>query len=46
MNPVTIQAGKIFQLSNSANVQSRTFEMQAIFQTQRIDGLNPECFAV
>ena len=31
MNSDVIQTGKIFQLSKSANIQSRTFEMQAIF---------------
>ena len=31
INPALIQQGKIFQVSKSANIQSRTFEMQAIF---------------
>jgi len=31
IKPDNVQTGKVFQLSKSANVQSRTFEMQAIF---------------
>jgi RND family efflux transporter MFP subunit len=31
MNTDLIQSGKIFQISKSANIQSRTFEMQAMF---------------
>lgn len=31
IKPDIVQRGKVFQLSKSANVQSRTFEMQAIF---------------
>jgi membrane fusion protein (multidrug efflux system) len=31
IKPDIVQTGKVFQLSKSANVQSRTFEMQAIF---------------
>ena len=31
IKPDIVQKGKVFQLSKSANVQSRTFEMQAIF---------------
>ena len=31
IKPDVVQNGKIFQLSKSANVQSRTFEMQAMF---------------
>lgn len=31
IRPDIVQTGKVFQLSKSANIQSRTFEMQAIF---------------
>jgi RND family efflux transporter MFP subunit len=31
INPDLVQTGRILQISKSANVQSRTFEMQAIF---------------
>jgi len=44
MNPDVIQTGKIFQLSNSANVQSRTFEMQAIFPNTKDRWFKPGMF--
>ena len=44
MNPDVIQAGKITQLSNSANVQSRTFEMQAIFSNTKDRWFKPGMF--
>jgi RND family efflux transporter MFP subunit len=44
MNPEVIQTGKIFQLSNSANVQSRTFEMQAIFTNTKDRWFKPGMF--
>ncbi len=31
IKPDIIQSGKVFQLSKSANIQSRTFEIQAVF---------------
>jgi RND family efflux transporter MFP subunit len=44
MNPNVIQSGKIIQLSNSANVQSRTFEMQAIFTNTKDRWFKPGMF--
>lgn len=44
MNPDVIQTGKIFQLSNSANVQSRTFEMQAMFTNTKDRWFKPGMF--
>ncbi len=44
MKPEEIQTGKIFQLSNSANVQSRTFEMQAIFTNTKDRWFKPGMF--
>jgi len=44
MNPDVIQTGKIFQLSNSANVQSRTFEMQAMFNNTKDRWFKPGMF--
>ena len=44
MKPDVIQAGKITQLSNSANVQSRTFEMQAIFSNTKDRWFKPGMF--
>lgn len=44
MNPEVIQTGKIFQLSNSANVQSRTFEMQAMFTNTKDKWFKPGMF--
>jgi RND family efflux transporter MFP subunit len=44
MNPEEIQTGKIFQLSNSANVQSRTFEMQAMFTNTKDRWFKPGMF--
>lgn len=44
MNPDVIQSGKIFQLSKSANVQSRTFEMQAIFSNTNDRWFKPGMF--
>jgi membrane fusion protein, multidrug efflux system len=44
MEPDIIQTGKIYQLSNSANVQSRTFEMQAIFTNTKDRWFKPGMF--
>lgn len=44
MNPNVIQAGKIFQLSKSANIQSRTFEIQAIFPNTKDRWFKPGMF--
>ena len=44
MNPEVIQAGKINQLSSSANIQSRTFEMQAIFTNTKDRWFKPGMF--
>jgi len=44
MNPDVIQTGKIFQLSNSANVQSRTFEMQVMFTNTKDRWFKPGMF--
>jgi len=44
MNPGIIQTGKIFQLSNSADIQSRTFEMQAMFSNTRDRWFKPGMF--
>ena len=44
MNPEVIQTGKIFQLSKSANIQSRTFEMQAMFTNTRDKWFKPGMF--
>jgi membrane fusion protein (multidrug efflux system) len=44
MRPDIIQTGKIFQLSKSANVQSRTFEMQAIFSNTPDKWFKPGMF--
>jgi membrane fusion protein (multidrug efflux system) len=44
MKPDLIQTGKIFQLSNSANVQSRTFEMQAMFSNTKDRWFKPGMF--
>jgi RND family efflux transporter MFP subunit len=39
-----VQTGKVFQLSKSANVQSRTFEMQAIFPNTSDKWFKPGMF--
>jgi RND family efflux transporter MFP subunit len=44
MNPDVIQEGKIFQLSKSANIQSRTFEMQAMFSNTKDRWFKPGMF--
>ncbi|HEX9253620.1 MAG TPA: efflux RND transporter periplasmic adaptor subunit [Ignavibacteriaceae bacterium] len=44
MNPDVVQSGKIIQISNSANVQSRTFEMQAIFPNTKDRWFKPGMF--
>ena len=44
MNPEIIQNGKIIQLSNSANIQSRTFEMQAMFSNTQDKWFKPGMF--
>jgi RND family efflux transporter MFP subunit len=44
MKPEVIQTGKIYQLSNSANVQSRTFEMQAMFTNTKDRWFKPGMF--
>lgn len=44
LNPDVIQTGKIFQLSKSANIQSRTFEMQAIFSNAQDKWFKPGMF--
>ena len=44
IDPEKIQAGKILQLSKSANIQSRTFEMQAIFTNTKDRWFKPGMF--
>ncbi|MDH3268485.1 MAG: efflux RND transporter periplasmic adaptor subunit [Ignavibacteria bacterium] len=44
MNPEVIQTGKIVQLSESANIQSRTFEIQAVFTNTRDKWFKPGMF--
>ena len=44
INPDVIQAGKIFQLSKSANIQSRTFEIQAMFSNTKDRWFKPGMF--
>ena len=44
MNPDVIQSGKINQLSKSANIQSRTFEMQAGFSNTQDRWFKPGMF--
>ena len=44
MNPDLIQSGKINQLSKSANIQSRTFEMQALFSNTNDRWFKPGMF--
>jgi membrane fusion protein (multidrug efflux system) len=44
MNPDLIQTGKIFQLSKSANIQSRTFEIQAMFLNTKDRWFKPGMF--
>jgi RND family efflux transporter MFP subunit len=44
MNPDVIQTGKISQLSKSANIQSRTFEMQATFSNTQDKWFKPGMF--
>jgi RND family efflux transporter MFP subunit len=44
MNPELIQTGKILQLSKSASIQSRTFEMQAIFSNTQDRWFKPGMF--
>jgi membrane fusion protein (multidrug efflux system) len=44
MNPDLIQPGKINQLSKSADIQSRTFEMQAIFSNTQDRWFKPGMF--
>jgi RND family efflux transporter MFP subunit len=44
MKPEIIQTGKIFQISKSANIQSRTFEIQAMFNNTKDRWFNPGMF--
>ena len=44
MNPEVIQNGKIFKLSKSANVQSRTFEIEAMFTNTQDRWFKPGMF--
>ena len=44
MKPDVVQEGKIFQLSKSANIQSRTFEMQAMFSNTKDKWFKPGMF--
>ena len=44
IKPDIVQTGKVFQLSKSANVQSRTFEMQAIFPNTSDKWFKPGMF--
>ena len=44
MNPEVIQTGKIVQLSKSANVQSRTFEIEAMFTNTQDKWFKPGMF--
>ncbi|HCY78055.1 MAG TPA: hypothetical protein DHV28_19280 [Ignavibacteriales bacterium] len=44
MNTELVQTGKIFQLSKSANLQSRTFEIQAMFPNTKDRWFKPGMF--
>ena len=44
LNPDVVQSGKIFQISKSANIQSRTFEMQAMFSNTSDKWFKPGMF--
>ncbi len=44
MKPDVVQSGKIFQLSKSADIQSRTFEMQAMFSNTQDRWFKPGMF--
>jgi membrane fusion protein, multidrug efflux system len=44
MKPDVIQTGKIFQLSKSANIQSRTFEIQTMFSNTQDKWFKPGMF--
>jgi RND family efflux transporter MFP subunit len=44
MKPDVIQTGKIFQLSKSADIQSRTFEIQAMFSNTQDRWFKPGMF--
>jgi len=44
MKPDVIQSGKIFQLSKSADIQSRTFEIQAMFSNTQDRWFKPGMF--
>ena len=44
MNPDLVQNGKITQLSKSANIQSRTFEIQSIFSNTQDRWFKPGMF--
>lgn len=44
LNPDVVQTGKIIQLSKSANIQSRTFEMQAVFANTKDNWFKPGMF--
>lgn len=44
MNPDVIQTGKINQLSKSANIQSRTFEIQSLFSNTQDQWFKPGMF--
>lgn len=44
INPDLIQSGKVFQTSKSANIQSRTFEIQALFPNTKDNWFKPGMF--
>ena len=44
MKPDVTQTGKIFQISKSANIQSRTFEIQAMFNNTKDKWFKPGMF--
>ena len=44
MNPEVIQTGRIVQLSKSANIQSRTFEIQTVFTNTQEKWFKPGMF--
>ncbi len=44
INPDIIQTGKIFQLSKSASIQSRTFEIRAVFTNTKDKWFKPGMF--
>jgi len=44
LNPDLVKTGKIYQISRSANIQSRTFEVQTIFQNTQDRWFKPGMF--